>query len=307
MKTPRFFCASHCRALALPIVLWSIAFIAGLVVLVAGVVGDWATEEARAERTFRARQLALSGIAMGLNPAIKTGDPLLKTGDKEEGFEVKISNEAGKINPNYWIALNERTVFVQLFNGWNVEERLRDSAIDGMIDWIDADDFRSLAGAERGEYEALGRPGFPANRPFVHVRELEAVIGLDTVLAAQKDWRDYFTIWHNGKVNLQFATEPLLVGLGRLTPQQYRLLFELRAGPDAVEGNADDVQFESIEDAAAVVGADGVQTQALENYFDVSGSVLRVESIGHCNGTLHRIIAIVPGDGGGGILSWEEK
>ena len=294
--------------MALPLVLWSIAFLAGLVVLVAGAVGDWLTEEAHAERVFRARQMALSGIAMGLNPAIKPGNPLLKNGSKEaEGFDVRLSDEAGKINPNYWVALNNRDIFRQLFESWGAIGARRDAAIDGLIDWIDADDFRLLAGAERGEYEAAGRPGFPANRPLVNVREMEAIIGLGDVLAGHEGWRDDFTVWYNGKINIQYAQEPLLVALAGLTPMQCHALFELRAGPDGADGTEDDVKFESIEAAAALLGMGGAQLAALEKYFDVQGSVRRVESVGYCYGTKHKITVIAPSAGGGQLMSWEEQ
>ena len=295
-------------AMALPLVLWSIAFLAALVVLVAGAVGDWLTEETHAERDFRARQLALSGIAMGLNPEIKPGDHLLKNGSKEtEGYEVRISNEAGKINPNYWVAKKNREIFARLFESWGAVGARRDAAIDGLIDWIDADDFRSLAGAEHGEYEAAGRPGFPPNRPLVSVREMESVLGLDDVLAKREDWRDDFTIWHNGKINLQYAQEPILVALAKFTPIQCHTLFELRAGPDGIEGNEDDVKFESIEEVASLLGIGGAPLAALEQFFDVQGSVLRIESTGYCYGTKHRIVVIAPASGGGKFMSWEEQ
>lgn len=296
------------RGLALPLVLWSIAFLAGLVVLVGGVVGDWVNAEIRAEKSFRARQMALSGIAMGLSPEIKTGDPLLKTGSREaEGFEVKLSDESGKINPNFWITGNNREIFIRLFESWNVDDVLRDSAIDGLQDWVDADDFRSLHGAERGEYEALGRPGFPANRPLLNVREMEAVLSLDQVLAAKENWRKDFTVWYNGKINIQYAPQPLLEGVAEMTPNQCRALFELRAGPDAIEGNDDDVKFESIEEAAGLIGVGGRQLDALNAFFDVSGSVRRIESTGYCNGIQHKIVVISPENGGGQIMSWEEE
>lgn len=296
------------RGLALPLVLWSIAFLAGLVVLVSGVVGDWVADEARAERRFRARQLALSGVAMGLSPEVKAGDPLLRSGDpKGEGFEVKISDESGKINPNYWIAQNKRDIFIRLFTAWGVDDELRDAAIDGLVDWTDGNDFRSLRGAERGEYEAAGRPGFPANRPLLHIREMEAVLGMDEILAQREGWQPAFTLFHNGKVNIHHATEPLLIDLAELTPEQCRALFELRTGPDAIEGSEDDVKFESIEEAAGVIGAGGRQLAGLEEYFDVSGSVRRIESTGFCEGTKHSIVVISPENSGGGIVSWEEQ
>ena len=296
------------RALALPLVLWSIAFLAGLVVLVAGVVGDWIEAETRAEKTFRARQLALSGIAVGLSPQVKPGDPLLKNGSRgAEGFEVKLSDESGKINPNFWITQNNRDIFIRLFESWNVDGQLRDEAIDGLVDWVDADDFRSLHGAERGEYEAAGRPGFPANRPFLNIREMEAVLGMEGVLAAHEDWRSLFTVWHNGKINLQYAAQPVLEALAGLTPEQCRALFELRAGPDGIEGSEDDVKFESIEAAAGLIGANGRALEALEAFFDVSGSVRRIESTGFCNGIQHKIVVISSENSGGQIMNWEEE
>ncbi len=292
----------------MPLVLWSIAFLAGLVVLVAGIVGDWIGAETRAEKTFRARQMALSGIAIGLSPQVKPGDPLLKSGSREtEGYEVKLSDESGKLNPNFWITQNNREIFNRLFESWNVDDGLRDKAIDGLIDWVDADDFCSLHGAERGEYEAAGRPGFPANRPLLSVREMEAVLGLDEVLASQEDWRSLFTVWYNGKINIQYASQPLLIALAGLTPEQCRALFELRAGPDAIEGSEDDVKFESIEEAAGLIGASGRSLERLEEFFDVSGSVRRIESTGFCNGIQHKIIVISPENGGGQIMNWEEE
>lgn len=300
--------ARRFRGLALPIVLWAIAFVAGLVVLVGGSVGDWVTEEARAGRTFRARQMALTGLAFGMNPAVEVGEPLLKSGSPEsEGYEVKITNEAGKINPNYWIGVNDRTIFQRLFENWQVDPRLSDTALDSLTDWIDADDFRSLAGAEAAEYSAAGRPGFPANRPLVHIRELEAVIGFDQILAGRGDWRELFTTWHNGKVNIQYASAPVLSALASLTPQQIQALFELRAGPDGVEGNEDDVPFESVDTVASLIGADALQQRVLDAYFDTEGNVRRIESTGFCYGTSHKITVFV-GDGQGSqILSWEEQ
>ncbi|MEI6279987.1 MAG: hypothetical protein WCQ16_11500 [Verrucomicrobiae bacterium] len=296
------------RALALPLVLWSIAFLAGLVVLVAGVVSNWIGDEARAERVFRARQLALSGVAIGLNPAVKPGEPLLRSGDKEtEGFEVRLSDESGKINPNFWIGQNQREIFIRLFDAWGVDPKERDAAIDGLVDWIDADDFRSLAGAERGEYEAAGRLGFPANRPLLSIREMEAVLGMDRVLASHEDWKEDFTIWHNGKINLQHAGEPVLTGLAELTSEQCRALFELRAGPDAIEGSEDDVKLESLEAAAGLIGAGSRQLELLKEFFDISGGVRRIESTGFCAGTKHRIVVIAPENGGGQVMSWEEE
>jgi len=296
------------RAIALPLVLWSIAFLGGMVVLLAGVVGDWLESESRAERRFVARQMALSGIALGLNPALKPGDPLLRSGSPDgEGYEVRLENEAAKINPNFWIQQANRPVFLRLFEGWGVELEAAEAAIDGLTDWIDGDDFLSLKGAERGEYERAGRPGYPANRPLRHIREMEAVMNLSPVLAAKQGWQDYFTIWYTGKISIQHAKEPMLAELAYLTPVQIQSLLEVRAGLDGIEGTDDDEKIESVEAAADFLGADSRQRAALLDFFDTSGDIRRIESTGYCFGVRHKIVVVAPVDSPGQIMSWEER
>ena len=296
------------RAIALPLVLWAIAFMAGLVVMLAGVVGDWMESESRAERRFVARQQALSGIALGLNPVLKPGDPLLRSGSPDgEGYEVRIANEAAKINPNFWIQQGNRPVFLKLFAGWDVEIMAAEAAIDGLIDWIDGDDFLSLKGAERGEYERAGRPGYPANRPLRHIREMEAVMNLSPILAGKQDWQSYFTIWYSGKVSIQYAKEPILAELAELTPTQIQSLLEVRAGLDGIEGTDDDEKLSSIESVADFLGADGRQRDALLTFFDTSGDIRRIESTGYCYGVRHQIVVVAPAGAPGQIMSWEEK
>jgi hypothetical protein len=99
----------------------------------------------------------------------------------------------------------------------------------------------------------------------------------------------------------------VLEALAGLTPEQCRALFELRAGPDAIEGSEDDVKFESVEAAAGLIAARGAQLEALEAFFDVAGSVRRIESTGFCNGIKHKIVVISPENSGGQIMNWEEE
>ena len=81
----------------------------------------------------------------------------------------------------------------------------------------------------------------------------------------------------------------------------------MRAGPDGIEGSEDDVKFESIEEAAGLVGAQGRQLEELEAFFDVAGSVRRIESTGFCNGIKHKIVVISPEKGESQIMNWEEE
>lgn len=301
-------CRNQNRAIALPMVLWSIAFLAGLVVLTGGLVRAWIESESLAERKFVARQMALSGIALGMNPVIQSGNPLLQHGDREtEGYAVTITNEAARINPNYWIQSGNRPLFNRLFESWNVELDEAEAAIDGLQDWIDGDDFVSLKGAERGEYERAGRLGYPANRPLKHIREMESVMNLAPILASKQGWQDEFTVWYSGKISIQHATQSTLTALANLTPMQIQSLIEVRAGVDGIENTADDEKLPSIEAVADFLGAGGKQRAALLEFFDTSGDMRRIESTGWCAGVSHKIVVIAPAGTPGQIMSWEER
>jgi len=296
------------RAIALPLVLWCIAFLAGLVILAGGVVRGWIENESLAEKKFVARQMALSGIALGLNPAVKSGSPLLRNGNKNtEGYEVLLTNEAAKINPNFWIQSGNRPIFNRLFASWGASLSDSEAAIDALQDWIDGDDFVSLKGAERGEYEREGRLGYPANRPLKHIREMESVINLAPLLAAKQGWQTEFTIWYTGKISIQHAKEPVLTALAQLTPTQCQSLIELRAGLDGIENTDDDQKLSSVEAVADLLGAAGNQRAALLEFFDVSGDVRRIESKGWCAGVSHTIAVIAQSGSSAQLMSWEER
>ncbi|MEX1118275.1 MAG: hypothetical protein WEB60_05715, partial [Terrimicrobiaceae bacterium] len=293
------------RGIALPIVLWGIAFLAAVVIMVGVRVKERTGEQSHAERTFHARELALRGLALGRHPGIKEGDPLLRSGDPEtEGYEVLISDESGRINPNTWAG--DRDLFRTLLTSWNVPQREADAAIDSLTDWIDADEFRSLAGAEHGEYEAAGLPGFPPNAPLGDIREMESILNLRDVLAEIDGWKDDFTILHDGKVNVNHASEALLADLAGLEQRQIRALKDYGLGADGERGTEDDLLFTKIGDAIAIAGAAGNQAAAMTKFFDTAGKARRVESRGYAYGVTRTITVVTQGDGNS-ILAWEEK
>lgn len=294
-------------AFALPLVLWSVAFLSAIALLLVGTVGRWLDDETLAEHRFAARQHALTGLALGRNPALSPGDPLLNTGDaNRDGHAVRITEESSRINPNYWIVPERRVLFQELFTAWDVNPRDQNAAVDGMADWIDPDDLASLNGAERGQYESRGHTGLPPNEPFVSVAELEAVIGLQDILAARENWKDVFTVHYAGKINILHASVPLLEALAGFSAAQARAFAELRAGADGILGSPDDPKFSSLEQIAEITGAGADQTARLEQFFTTGKGVRRIESTGWVQGASYRI-AVVAGDDGRELLSWEEQ
>jgi len=296
----------HINAVALPLVLWGIAFLAGLVVMASVRVAEHVEQEGRDERGFQARQFALRGIAIGMHPEIKEADPLLNQFSEEtdEGYRVVIKDEAGRINPNAWIPQGERDLFHRLFASWDISLTEADAEIDSLSDWIDEDDLRMLAGAEGPEYAADGREGLPANAPLESVREMEAVMNLGNILSNQPEWRDLFTVWRRGKINVNHAEAPVLQLVGGLDGIAISTILEFRAGQDGIDGTEDDGEFSSVDEVIALTGLQGADAENLSRYFQTSGSMRRVESTGYCNGIERTIIAVI--DGRGRIRAWEE-
>jgi len=296
---------------ALPMVLWAIAFLAGLIILAAGSVNSWLEEESHAARSFHARQMALSGLAIGMNPGINPNDPALIQGDpsdKEgESFYVKLYNEAGYINPNVWLARSDRIIFQRLFEKWGVSEKDQEAAIDGLFDWQSPTELRSEHGAKRSEYEKIGLQGYPPNAPFLDAREMGMVIGFAPVIKANPKWKDFFSTFNPGKININYCSPDMFIDLLGLTPEQTEAFVKLAAGPDGISGTEDDIIFNDINQAAKLMGVSGLQEQLLLNYFGTTGNIRRIDSLGTYHGITHHIIVIMGDSRGHTMLSWQEQ
>jgi len=301
--------------MALPMVLWTIALLSAVTLLLAGIIEGWITEEIREGKQFKARQQALSGLAIAMNSAVQAGDPLLKSGNTNEGYQVSIKDESGLINPNTLLAANpdQRDLLAHLFTTWGLSKDQCDAAADGLYDWQSSSPFRSLHGAKQADYAAVGRAGLPPNAPFSSPDEMALVLGFDPVMQAKPDWNSFFTVYYSGKINLLHAPKSVLTDLIGLTPDQADQWIELRNGKDGIEGTSDDLTVDSVAHAADLIGASGVQRSIMLNICDVSGSVRRIESTGFFNGVSHRITIVTGGPSTdnaqvpGNLLGWSEQ
>jgi hypothetical protein len=296
------FITGNREGMALPMVLWAIALLTAITLLLAGVINAWIGEETRSGKSFRARQQALSGLALALNPAIQPGDPLLKHGNKEEGWSVVIGDESGMINPNYFLTQkpDRRDILQKLFETWNVAPEDSESAADGLFDWQSASPFKSLRGAKKAEYDAVGRDGFPPGAPFVSPEEMELVIGFGPVVKAKPSWRHYFTTYYSGPVNLLHAPKDVLTDFLRFSASQADAWISLRNGKDGIEGTDDDVNPGSVEKVLALAGISPSSPQGILDTAaaNIGGAIRRIESTGYCGGVSHRIVVVTGGSSG---------
>lgn len=300
------------RGAALLLVLWAIAVVSFAVVWVADVV-DLEMETATAEAAgLRARQIALSGIAIGMHPQVDHDDVDLLNQDFGGGdmLEVRIRGEGARLNINRLLAQQDRITLKNLFMLWGLDNDQSDRLIDKLIDWVDADDLRLPNGAERLEYEALGIMDAPANAPFRSVQEMGRVLGMDELAAVKPDWAESFTIFGDGRVDVNEAPADVLQAVTGLTPEMVDGILRMRRGPDETEPSEDDFRFENLDQLGGWLQTAPIPLPQLAGRLTTESTVKRIDSRGIV-GDRSRRISVVASTGEEGrppaYLLWEEK
>ncbi len=125
---------------------------------------------------------------------------------------VSINDEAGKFNPNN---IPEAILIrlLQRLDPSNDEAGLA----DGILDWIDPDEFRRPQGAEKEQYLEAGLNYGPRNQPFRTIQELQLVLGVSGDLYRKLE--SIMTVY-NGSQGIDPSKAPVAV---------------LRALPDVTE------------------------------------------------------------------------
>jgi hypothetical protein len=276
-------------------VLWLIFVLAALAVATVSVVGLDLDVTTANIHGFRARQLAEMGVAVGANPAVTKIDPILNQfdGAEGEGFRVQIRSEGGRFNINSILLQDDRNLLKAMFISWGMELDAADEVADSLFDWVDADDEESLNGAEIADYENLGRVNQPFNRPFYDLDEMRLVLGMDLVEALRPDWRDWFTVWSGGGLDLNEASAERIAVAAEVSLDEAVLIPEAVAGMDGARDTEDDALFRSAQDALAIIGVDGSLRPDLLNRFTVNDTTTRIESTGITPGATRRITLIL--------------
>ena len=285
----------HPRGLALVAVLWLIAIL-GMSTMVALRVISFDMEVATAKvHGSRALQFAEMGIAVGSNPVVKRTDPILHLFDEAAGggFDVKILSEGGRFNLNAIILREDKDLLRDMFIDWGLELDDAQAVTDALADWIDADDEEQLNGAEKDWYEEQGRFNQPFNRPFYHLDEVRLVRGMELVEAVRPDWRNWFTIWSGGSLDLNEAPAELIAAAADVQVEMAAIIPQTVCGPDGLRDTEDDAPFTDVNTALDLLGLNTSMSPQLAQRFTVNDTTTRIESTGTANSAKRRITAIV--------------
>jgi type II secretory pathway component PulK len=286
---------NHPRGVALIAVLWLIAILAMACIAALRVISfDMDLASAKVHGS-RARQIAEMGIAVGANPAVERDDPILRQFDEGngEGFEVKLIPEGARFNVNAIILREDKSLLRTMFIDWGLDLDTAQAIADALADWVDADDEISLNGAEVEYYESIGSINQPFNRPFYDLDEMRLVRGMNLVESVRPDWRNWFTIWSGGQLDVNEADPELIAAAAEVAPEQATIIPETVRGPDGIRGSEDDVPFENAAQALALVGVSAEARPDIAARFMVNDTTTRIESTGYSAGATRRINVIV--------------
>jgi type II secretory pathway component PulK len=225
-----------------------------------------------------ARAHAETGLALGAHPDTRAGDDLLfREYDDGGSYSVNLSTEEALLNVNELLKRNQSAVLKRLFHNWGIAEQNAAAIADAIKDWVDADDLASLNGAERGAYPNVS---MPYNRPFRSLDELALVRGMDHLARVRPTWREAFSQWSEGRVDLNHASADVIAATVGVEPLSAEIFIAVRAGTDGIAGTQDDRRFTTVPEALAAMQVPRERMASLDSMLTVSGKTRRVESLG---------------------------
>jgi type II secretory pathway component PulK len=297
------------RGSALLVVLWVLALLSFLIVTSMMIAMKGVESVSSHRLVFRARQLAESGLAVGAHPSVKPNDPLLhKQFSSLESYDVNVTTEESRLNINALLTDDRRGILERLFSSWGLDPVEAQSVVDCLMDWVDADDVKRLKGAEKEDYARDGFPDRPYNRPFRTLDEVALVKGMDHVIALNPGWKEWFTLWGSGMVDINEASPEVIAAVTGATLQAARNLVAQRNGPDGIPHTKDDQPIEDVNLAIQILGLPPGTNAPYTSLLVPHGSVARIDSRGRAGSYVRHISAVMQkGAGLSQILEWRES
>ena len=283
------------RGIALIAVLWLIGILSLAAITTLRVISF--DMEIATSKVFgsRAIHLAEMGIAIGSNPLVERDDPLLNRIDTEtsEEINVELTSESARFNINALILSEDKTLIRSIFIHWGLDLDSAQALTDALTDWVDSDDEVALNGAEVEAYEKMGRLNQPFNRPFYDISEMRLVAGMDQVQALRPDWRNWFTVWSSGSLDLNEADPELISVAAEVMQEQVSIISETVRGIDGIRNTEDDVPFADPASALLLIGIDTNTRPDIAQRFTTNDTTTRITSTARAGDAKRRITAIV--------------
>jgi type II secretory pathway component PulK len=250
------------------LMIWAIMLMAFTVAGVVSYMNDSLKERSDEANQFRAHYMAECGLGIAMYPqvyafdAIKNADGVLvgyKRGSEQKppgdaGFSLYKLREGSRIPINFLTGEQAREVVYNLFVLWGVNSTDAATAADSLADWQDRDSDARPQGAEADYYKGLGIYNLPRNRGFSSLEEMLLVRGFNKIALIKPNWRDYFSLYGEGTIDLFWASKDVIMALTGASDADATRLITARAGQDGVDGTDDDDRTIGVPGAIKMLG-----------------------------------------------------
>ena len=253
-------------------------------------------ESIYAEKEFRARLLLQSARTLAVHPDIEWGDPLLHQWvSSASSYEVTMTTEGTRLGINQLATSAAQRQFAQrLFEKWGMDAWQAEVLTESIADWIDPGDRPRSHGAERDYYAALGRPDLPYNRPLDDIEDVMMIRGSEELDNVRPDWRDFFTIYGDGGIDLHRASAEMLAVLFDVTESEVSRFVSARLGADGLPDTIDDRRFTTLAEVRSVLDVPQINYAAVSALLTLDHAVKRTECLARA-GSLERRLTIISG------------
>jgi hypothetical protein len=287
------------------LMIWAVLLMSITVMGVVEYVRSSAEEAKLAAYEFRALHLAESGLAVGMHPNTRRGDLVLKQKiGPESGFDVVINYEGARIPINYATDERLREAIYNLLIYWQLNADEAATAADSLADWIDNDSSPRANGAEADYYQQLGIYDAPRNQGFVRVDEMLLVRGMEAVDRRKSDWREYFSIYGEGQIDLRTVFKDVLLAVTGASESDVNRFITERDGADGIPGTEDDRRIRD-EEAYQLLGLSGDRLAAIRGIVNDDDTTLRrITSIGWVGTKRAKIIVVTRRNAETGALTY---
>lgn len=299
---------------ALMLALWALFLLSAMVISWALDINSRLAVSGNASRVLDAEAMASSGADVALaevaRPSPAPSSPNLhKQLDHREGYDVQMRGECGRLNLKF-LTLGEDPAKLEILRRYltlkGVELNDLDTMMDSLLDWVSPG--RGIhhlnACPETDDYR-------PPHAPLTSVDDLKKICGW-AEFTSKPGWDEDFTVCDqcNQGIDVAWASRDVLRALGIGDDYVDRFL-QLRAGPDGVDGTADDTPFNDARDALTRgLGLNSQQISQLRNLVGYNFPVFRVVSEGKSGDVTRSVQMLISKMGGAGgrplVISWKE-
>jgi hypothetical protein len=295
---------------ALMLALWALFLLSAMVISWALDINSRLVVSGNASRVLDAEAMASSGADLALHPLIKPYSANLhgQMGNGE-GYDVQMRGECGRLNVKF-LTVGEDPAKLEILRRYltlkGVELNNLDMMMDSLLDWVSPGQgiHHLNACPETDNYR-------PPHAPLTSVDDLKKICGW-AEFTSKPGWDQDFTVCDQCSqgIDVAWASRDALRALG-IGDDYVDRFVQLRAGPDGVDGTADDVQFNDVRDALTRgLGLNSQQISQIQNLVGYNFPVFRVVSEGKSGDVTRSVQMMVSKMGGAGgrpqIISWKE-